>query len=212
MRTARATLIVYQCHRFDLAFRHLEHVPCPAHGMEEFRLKVRVDLLAQIIHVHIDHISEGIEVHTPDVLGNERAAEHPSWVTKKKLQQRELLGCQIDTFVRAGHLVGHQVEVQVRQGEHRSRHWCATAQQGTPTREQFFKAKRLGEVVIGSVIKPSDLGRHGVACSQEQDLYADFMPPHFMQHTQTVALGQHDIEDEQVIVTVENAEQACLAV
>src|SRR5690349_2370954 len=121
--------------------------------MQEFRLKVRVDLLAQIIHVYVDDVGKGIKIYPPYVLGDERAAEHPPRLTKKKLQQRELLGRQIDTPTRASYLAGHQVEAQVRQGEHRSRHGRPAAQQGTYAREQFFKSKRLGEIIVGPTVQ-----------------------------------------------------------
>src|SRR5712692_4839287 len=113
--------------KYRSGFRHFEHVPCPAHGMQEFRLTVRVDLLSQIVHIHVDHIGEGIKVHSPYVLSNERAAEHSSWVTEEKFQQCNLLGCQLDAFVRPRHLAGHQVEAEISQSEHWSRHRRPTA-------------------------------------------------------------------------------------
>ena len=49
-----------------------QHVAGAAHGVDQLGLEVGVDLAAEVVHVDVDHVGEGVEADAPDVLGDER--------------------------------------------------------------------------------------------------------------------------------------------
>src|SRR5262249_13081424 len=60
-----------------------QHVAGAPHGMDELGLEIGVDLAAQIVDVDVDDVGEGVEADAPDVLCDERPAEHAVRVTEE---------------------------------------------------------------------------------------------------------------------------------
>jgi len=48
----------------------LQHVSRPAHGMNQFRLKISIDFFTKIFDIDIDNVGKRIKVDSPHMLGN----------------------------------------------------------------------------------------------------------------------------------------------
>src|SRR5439155_1614849 len=77
---------------------------------------------------------------------------------------------------------------------------------------QLLEGKWLGEVVVSPLIQTPDLVRHGITSSEQQDWHAASVFSYLLQHSQTITLRQHEVEDQQVIVAVNHAGQPGLPV
>src|SRR6185503_396395 len=73
-----------------------------------------VDLAPQPAYENLEHVRERIVVLVPDVRGDRGAIDDLAFVQHEELEQRELLGCQLDWLSRASYPVCVEVNFQVR--------------------------------------------------------------------------------------------------
>src|SRR5207247_3329335 len=65
--------------------------------------------------------------------------------------------------------------------------------------QELIEGERLGQVVVGAEIEAHDLVGHAIARSQDEDGRLHVLAPRLPEHLETVALGQHEIEDDQIV-------------
>src|SRR5260370_10324257 len=93
--------------------RRLPHVPDAAYRVDE-RVAARVDLLAQVADVQLDHVRLAAEVVVPDPVQDLRLGQHPARVAHHEAQQLELGGGQVDQVAGPAHLARVLVHGEVR--------------------------------------------------------------------------------------------------
>ena len=64
--------------------------------MDQFLLERIVDLRAQPAYVHVDHIGAAIEIHVPDLLGDQSTGENFAGAPDKQGEEQKFLGSQIE--------------------------------------------------------------------------------------------------------------------
>ena len=84
-----------------------------ADGLDRLAAERAVDLLAQVAHVHVDHVRPVLVVVVPGVLQQLEAREHPAGAPHEGLQDGELLRRELDVDVAAPHGAGGRVEREV---------------------------------------------------------------------------------------------------
>ena len=126
---------------------------------------------------------------------------HTFGVFHEKVQQLELGGAHLERLPLEGHAVGAGVEHQLANG-----HAVAdllgstTAQHGTDPRQQLLRGERLGDVVVGTRIEPSDLVGFIAPGRQHQDrdrLGAAVRTPLACQR-QAALPRQHPVEQDDI--------------
>ena len=89
-----------------------------AHGADELHRVRVVHLRAQVAHVDIDDVGQPLEALVPHVLDDHRAREHAPGIGRQVLQQRVLLGGELDAPAGASHLLREPVDLEVRHPQH----------------------------------------------------------------------------------------------
>ena len=75
--------------------------------------RVAIHFTAQAIDVHIDYIRRRIDAHAPNVIEDHSTRHDASGVAAKILQERELLGSELQDMSAALGLAAHEVEFEV---------------------------------------------------------------------------------------------------
>ena len=73
-----------------------EAVADAAHGADQLHRERIVDLGAQVPHVHVNDVGQTLEALVPHVLDDHGAREHPPRIGGQILEQRVLLGGELD--------------------------------------------------------------------------------------------------------------------
>ncbi len=79
----------------------LEHVPNAADGVNQRCASIGVNFVSQAINVDIDHVSCGIDSHTPDVIEDHGTSYNTAGIAAKIFQERKLLWSQLEQMIAA---------------------------------------------------------------------------------------------------------------
>ena len=88
---------------------------------------------------------------------------------------------------------------------------AATAQQRLHPREEFGKGEGLDQVVVGAAFQPAHAVFDGVARGQHEDGRV-LVLAHRGQDLEAVHAGQHDVQDDEVVVALQREMAAVHAV
>src|SRR5260221_11081196 len=91
----------------------LQDVADAADRVEQLLLEPVVDLAAQVIDVHVDHVGAGVKVVIPDMFGKNRPGEDAAGVPHEVFEKRILLPRQLDRGLPALRLVRNRVELKI---------------------------------------------------------------------------------------------------
>ncbi len=89
---------------------------------------------------------------------------------------------------------------------------AAPAQQGAHPGEQFDEGERLHQVIVGALFEAAHAVLYGIAGGQEQHRYGHPGVAHAAQDLPAVTAGQHDVEDQQVVVAAQGQLLALVAI
>src|SRR5271165_74051 len=81
------------------------HVSGAAHGAEQRRVEIPIDLCAKARHMHVDHVGLRIEMIIPHVLEQHGAGDYLARILHQIFQQPEFARLQNDFLAGPGHLV-----------------------------------------------------------------------------------------------------------
>src|SRR5215472_14787850 len=93
--------------------RYTELVTYAAYSVDQLELPPFVDLLAQIIHVHVNHVGHGVRRQLPDKLDDHVAGDATPGVPHEILEEAELLGRQLNRLARAPDRSLHAIQLQI---------------------------------------------------------------------------------------------------
>ena len=168
--------------------------------MDQRRIEA-VDLLAQVADVGLDDVGIAVEVVVPHVVEDLALGQDPAGVLEQVPQQVELGGRQLDERALAPDLVGLVVHLEVREREPLAVHGgYGAAQHGVDPGHELVEAEGLGHVVVAPGGESPDLVLGGVARRQEQHGRAVPLGPQPSAHLGAVDVGQHDVQEDQVVV------------
>lgn len=155
-----------------------------------------VDLGAQAADRHIHHVGVAVEVHLPDVRGNQCARQHFALAADQQVQQGKLLVGQGESFAVTRHPATQQVQLQI--GHLVVLHLTdgAAAQQAAYPSQQLGVGEGLDQVGVGAQFQPLDAILNGIAGGEEQHRHLA-VTADALQQLPAVQARQHDIQDDQ---------------
>jgi hypothetical protein len=143
------------------------------------------------------------------VLEQREAAQHLAGMAHERLQERELLGAQLERLAAPPGAVAGRVEPQVADLEHRRALDRAAARERAQACQQLVERERLGEVVIGAGVEAVDPVRHGGARGQHQHRRPHALGAQPAADLEPVEVGEHRVEDDRVVLGRPGASPPC---
>ena len=183
-----------------LAIGQLQGVSTAPDGVDESAVMASIDFVPEIIDIDVDDVREGVKIKVPHVLGNHRAREHASRVSHHVFQQRVFLRGQVDPLPAARDFMAGGVQDEIVDLQNTRRVAGSSTQQGPCPGDQFFNGKGFGEIVVRAGIQPFHALVHSRASGQNEDRGGHLGVSYGFQDVDAGQAGQHEIEDDQVIV------------
>src|SRR6476661_6245315 len=109
---------------------HLHDVSHATHRVHQLLGVTRVHLLAEPVDHHVHDVGAGIEVIVPRVFGDEGPRHDPSRVPHEVLEDRVLLGGEVDGLAGPPHAPRGGIQLEVAHPEHRVTDRLRPAAQG----------------------------------------------------------------------------------
>src|SRR5450631_3659558 len=172
-----------------------------------------IDFRAQARDVHVDHIGLRVEMVVPHVLQQHGAGDYLPRVLHQVFQQAEFARLQRNLSCAAADLMRQPVEFEIADAQH-----GFLATRPAPSRQHFDARQQLGERIgLGQVIVAAgaqaldpivDLAER----RQNERRRLDALVAQRADQREPVALGQHAVDDEHVILAVERHRQTVIAV
>src|SRR5262245_50574769 len=128
----------------------LQYVSTAANRLNELLAATSVDLVAQIVHVHIDDVRKCVKILVPHMLGDHRSGEDAARVPHQIFEQRIFLEGQVDPLSSPGYFTGRRVEDEIIDLEYARALSGSSAEEGSNPRQQFIDGERFGQVIVRS--------------------------------------------------------------
>src|ERR1035437_6898174 len=176
----------------------LDHVTYASHGRDQLLPLARVDLLAQVVDHDVHDVRARIEVVSPRVLGDQRAAHHAPLVAAEVLEHDELLRRELHQRAAAPHLPRVEIELEIADLQDRRGEDAGTARERLDPREQLLEGEGLGDIVVGARAQRLDLRVDGVLRGQHEHGPLESVRAEIAQHIEPGPPGQPEVEHDQV--------------
>ena len=98
-----------------------------------------------------------------------------------------------------GHFAADAIERQIGHLQ-LLRRGLAAAQQRAHARQQFHEGEGLHQVIVGALFQALDAVVQRAARAQNQDRRPDLAVADALQHLQAVHIGQHEVQNHQVVI------------
>ena len=190
----------------------LEPVARAAHGLQRLQAEGRVDLLAEVAHVHLDDVGVAGEVDPPHVVEDLRLRRDAAVLAHQVLEQRELACSEPDVDVLAPCPSSSRVELERADGEHRGARWRAATDQRPQPREEHHERERLREEVVGAGVERLGLVVLAVLRGEDEDRGPDPLVAQGPAHPVAVDPGEQHVEHDRVVGALAAPPEAVVAV
>jgi hypothetical protein len=124
--------------------------------MNQLGLKRTVHLAAQTADGHIHDVAIAVEVHVPDLLGDERARQDLARVSGEQREQPEFFRGEVDAPAAPQHPMAHEIDLQVRDAHRLHRAGLPAAQEGAHAGEHLGEGEKLDQIVVCAQIQALD--------------------------------------------------------
>src|SRR6185312_2011224 len=198
MNTAvRRTVVVRQ----SWANLFTDHVSGAAYGVEERVGVALVDLAAQPGHVDVDHVGLRIEVVVPDIFEQHGAGHHLAGILHQIFEQAELARLQQNTLAAALDLARQPVEAQIADlVAGRGFRWTRAPKEHLDAGEQLGEGIGLDEIVVATGPQAGDAVVDFAERRKNENGSLVALAAKRLDDGETVAPGQHAVDDQHVVV------------
>src|SRR5271157_357543 len=181
----------------------LQNVPNAANRVNQRPAIAAVNLAAQTIDMNIHNVGAGVETHAPNVVQDHRTSNNPACVAAKILQQRELLGGELEHVIAPARFAPYQVKLEIRSFKpHRFRlRSRRSTQQVSQPCEQFSNSEWLRQIVIAAVLETLDALIDRAPGRQNQDWSGTALSAATRDQIKSISVRQGQINDERIMNT-----------
>src|SRR5579862_2354141 len=186
-----------------------EEIAGATHGLDSFIAQ----LAAQIADVYVDDAIEGAQFATQHDLGETLARNGPACFAYKCFEQRELDAGKDDGPLFQIDLARGGMQLQVAH-EERPLFACdakAAAQDGANAGDEFAGIEWLGQIIVGSDFQAKDAFHIFPFRGEDEDWNIGVLAQ-LAQQFDAAHAGQHEVEDDEAVLTGASALEAAHAV
>ena len=169
-------------------------------GVEEFFGEGFIEFLAEAADVDVDDVGVAVEVHVPDLFGDEGAGEDFAGAAGEECEEGEFLGAEVETFAGAGGLVADEIDFEIGDGEEIGLACAGAAEDGADAGEEFREGEGFDEVIVGAEFEAFDAVFDGIAGGEEEDGDGGAGAAEFLEDGPAVEAGEHDVEDDEGVL------------
>src|SRR5579863_282861 len=181
--------------------------------MDQTRLAVRLELLAQVADVHAQRVAGDADVVAPDAVVDQLDAQHAARVEHEQLEQLVLGAGQLDRAPVHARGVGVSVELERAELQRAAVSLRqVAADDRRQTRAQLADVVGLDEVVVGAGLQPDDPILDRIPGGEHQHRGAVARAAQPAADLDAVDLREADVEDHDVGHVLGQFEQAVLTV
>ncbi len=171
-----------------------------------------VEFFTQVRHVRLDHVGVMLPVVVVEVLEEFLLADDLAGMVQQVFENVVLGGREIDERAVAVHGLLQGIEVDAERVECGMGCALAAADEGFGAGEEFAEVEGLGEVVVCAGVEQLDDGVLALFRGEDEDGGRIFAGAHAAQDAVAVELGQHQVEDHEVVAEIARSVVAGLAI
>ena len=180
--------------------------------MQQRLREALVDLGAKPGDVHVDHVGLWVEMIVPNVLEEHRSGYHLAGALHQIFQKPEFARLQHDLLLPSFHGMGEAVELQIGDSINCVFAPAAPPRQHLDAGQQLGKRIGLGQIVVAASAQPFhsviDLTEGG----EDKHRGIDALGAQFTDYREAVLLGQHAINNHDVVLAIQAEGDSLLAV
>ena len=176
----------------------IESVAASAHSGEQRRLVRTVEFVSQITDIDIDNVRFAVEVVFPYTIQNLLSAQQATLVLREKLQQCVFAPGEIDLNVIPPDAMGVEINPHAPEVEHRRLGLVRAPGECPDSRQQLFKSKWFGDVVIGATIERHQFAGKIVPRGQHDHADLASVLTKSAQDLKSIESRKHDIKENYV--------------
>jgi hypothetical protein len=167
--------------------------------MNQLLLKGSVNLSAQLMNEHVNHIGGVLRPQLPGPIRDLVASENLSRVSEKQFQNRVLAAGQVNRPAAPLYAMSDGIEGQVGHSQLLTSKRRLAPTKRTETSQELLKHERLTQIIIGPYIQSLDAIFNFSPCGQHQDWrpHSIRTPPATNLHA--VASRQYHVQDYHVV-------------
>src|SRR6185437_14713901 len=184
----------------QLQLRRFQAIPASTECGDGGFLTSPAELFAEIGDVRFDHVGVMLPVVVIEMLEQLARGDDGAWAEDEVFEQPILSGREIDELAGAANGLLYRVERDASNGELRVGRAFAAANKRLRSRDQLTEVEGFGQVIVRSGIEQLDNGGALVARSQYKNGSLVTAAANAANDTEAVETGQHQIEQQQVVV------------
>jgi len=170
------------------------------------------DFFPEKADVNVDDVAFGGGVEVVNVLPDVGAGNDPSDVVGEIFQEGILAAAEIDGFAGAANDAVSGVDLEIGDAEDGGLGFILAADHGADAGQQFGEHKGLDEIIVGAEFQAGDPVLRGVLGGEKQDHGGTVAFAKLAKNGQSVDLGEHDVEDDDVVLAIAGVPKRGLAV
>jgi hypothetical protein len=138
------------------------------------------------------------------MLSNLGATENGVVIAHEKFENSEFFGGEVNEALAATDGERERIEGEVADTKDRVAGSTLAAKEGTDAGEELGEGKRFDEIVVRAAIESGDAISYAVAGSEHKDRGVAASSAELTTEGKPIHLGEHDIEDDGVIVVIDS--------
>lgn len=172
---------------------------------------VVAEFFAQVGDVDVEEIGEGELVFVEEVFVEGGAADDFAAMEHEVFEQGVFAGGEGNFFGVAGDAFGGGVELKIADSVGGAGLAGGATDEGAEAGEEFVEIEGFGEVVVGTLVEAFDAIGHGISGGEHEDGGGD-AGAESGEDLPAVESGEHDVEDDGVVLMVGGFVESFLAV
>ena len=168
--------------------------------MDELRLEIAVDFIAEAADEDVDDVGLGIEMIIPDMFEDHGLGDDFVLVPQEVFQEEKFAGLEIDLGGAAPDFAGEEVHLEIGEGEvGDDGRGAGAADEGLEAGEEFREGEGFGEVIVAAALEAGDAVVERAFGAENEDGNFDLLGAPAFDDFEAVEFGEHEVDDGGIV-------------